>query len=65
MDIGKLILDEIVGPAGAFFSVRGFGSFWKRSIPSQDSPFSGKVKNKKSPKKQLFWVSVVRFLLLG
>jgi hypothetical protein len=44
MDIGKLILDEIVGPAGAFFSVRNFASFGQRNIPSQDSPTSGRKK---------------------
>jgi hypothetical protein len=36
MDIGMLILDEIVGPAEAFFSLR--------NIPSKDSAFPGKKK---------------------
>jgi hypothetical protein len=44
MDVGKLILDEIVGPAEAFFSVRNFASFGERVIPSQDFAFPGRKK---------------------
>jgi hypothetical protein len=52
MDIGKLILDEIVGPAGAFSSVRNVASFGKWNIPSQDCPFPGRKKiNKEIVKK--------------
>jgi hypothetical protein len=52
MDIGKLILDEIVGPAGAFFSVRDFASFGKGNISSSRFaiPWNGGQKKKNRQK---------------